>query len=342
MRYTHQYQSGVNMCDEVSDSGIRVLLENADIYNYNPNAEPDVDVLMGTFNQVNFVRRAVKSVEEQRFPGSIRILVHDDASTDGTREALLELFHSTNMNMALILQRENMYNLNLSYRVPLLLNSRARFIANLDGDDYWVSTDKLSRQVESLEHQPQATLSYHPVDRVDINDNLLHEVGWPNVNSSCSWYRIVFRNPIASPSVLIRRSAIPSWLNELSGLDWTLWGAVLLGGPGIETKDLRARYRVSDRSQSTWDSRRINSAMLKDLHVLAQRSQRLLSLFWRYSRFARRLRITTSRIGTPIVGKLVYQIVSAPGLLAGEIGSGVTAIFQFTKGLSNRKSRQSD
>jgi len=81
------------------------------------------------------------------------ILIHDDASTDGTASIIQE-YHSRYPSVIKpILQVENQYSkgvrgINLIYNFP---RAEGRYIAMCEGDDYWTDPLKLQKQVSILE-----------------------------------------------------------------------------------------------------------------------------------------------------------------------------------------------
>lgn len=297
------------------------FLSDAVVHNLNFETVPDVDVIIGTFNQVEYVTQAIRSVEAQDFNGRVRIIIHDDASTDGTQELLWKLASEVSIETSLVLQRRNVYSKGLFHRIPLIRLSRARFIANLDGDDFWISTDKLSQQIQALQANQSASLAFHSACVVDgtsrvVRHAIKHRAARVRFNED-----LAFRNPIPSPTVLLRRSAMPSWIDDMTGLDWTLWAAFMLRGSGVELDSVEAAYRETPGSQSNWDRFRIEGAMLSDLAVLARKSKSMSNLMWRYSLSARKLRHQAENRLGKTSAKGIYAIAVAPGLALSSCGS---------------------
>ncbi|MCE7951136.1 MAG: glycosyltransferase [Xanthomonadales bacterium PRO7] len=108
----------------------------------------DVSVCITTFNQKAYIARCLDSAVSQ-LPGKcLEVLVGDDGSDDGTRdivksyaarypERIVPVFHEQNLGPS------------GNYRA-LIGRSRGRYVAHLDGDDYWLP-GKLARQIEILE-----------------------------------------------------------------------------------------------------------------------------------------------------------------------------------------------
>ena len=110
---------------------------------------PLVSVVVITYNQEKFIEQALDSILMQETTFPIEILIGDDCSEDGTPEIVRryeaehpELIHAT-------CREENVGSTRNSYE--LYMQARGKYIANLEGDDYWTDPKKLQKQVEFLE-----------------------------------------------------------------------------------------------------------------------------------------------------------------------------------------------
>ena len=110
---------------------------------------PMVSVGMLVFNQKKYVSIAIESILNQQVNFEYEIVIADDASTDGTREILIEYAKKYPQIIKLILQKNN---------VGLVENSKilkrackGRYRATLEGDDFWIDNDRLQKQVDFLE-----------------------------------------------------------------------------------------------------------------------------------------------------------------------------------------------
>lgn len=91
----------------------------------------DVSVVIPTYNNEDYIHRSIDSVLNQRFNGSIEILVIDDGSIDGTPELLHDL--SKNYPNIRVIRQENMKQ--GAARNYGILAARGQYISFLDADD---------------------------------------------------------------------------------------------------------------------------------------------------------------------------------------------------------------
>jgi glycosyltransferase involved in cell wall biosynthesis len=122
---------------------------------------PVVSIWCITFNHANFIRDAIEGflMQETTFPSEI--LIHDDASTDGTADIVREYQAKYPQLIRTVLQTENQWSKGIKPRSVLDPMVRGEFIALCEGDDYWIKKDKLQKQVEILDKDRSASLVFH-------------------------------------------------------------------------------------------------------------------------------------------------------------------------------------
>ena len=112
--------------------------------------EPEISVLCLTFNHREYIGQCIEGVLAQRTHRRVEIIVHDDASTDDTRDILIEYRNRYPGFIKLVLQDENQFtkgNVVLSLGIK---HCRGGFVAFCHGDDHWLSPYKLQYQHECL------------------------------------------------------------------------------------------------------------------------------------------------------------------------------------------------
>jgi glycosyltransferase involved in cell wall biosynthesis len=185
---------------------------------------PRVTVLVMTYNHVHFITQALDSVLAQRTDFDYEILISEDCSTDGTREIVLAYAHKYPGRIRLLLSERNLHSNAVVSRG--IHAARGQYIALLDGDDYWISPDKLQMQVDFLDAHPDCSVCFH-------NARVMHEDGsrppwnWNPEHQApfSSFEDIWLGNFIATCSTLFRREPlgeIPRWYDEMPLTDWPL------------------------------------------------------------------------------------------------------------------------
>ena len=134
----------------------------------NFSEEPWVSVCVTTYQHVQYIEKCLDSMLNQEVDFGYEILVGEDGSTDGTREICIEYEKKYPDIIRLFLnKRDDVFYMHgsptgRSNFVNNIKNARERYIAFCDGDDYWISTDKLKRQVAVLERW-NADIVFHSV-----------------------------------------------------------------------------------------------------------------------------------------------------------------------------------
>ena len=95
------------------------------------------------------------------------ILIHDDASTDGTSKIIHDLAKKHPDIIKPIFEKENQYTKQYwSFLNDMFYNAKGKYIALCEGDDYWTDSKKLQKQFDFLEVNPGHTVCFHPVNVV--------------------------------------------------------------------------------------------------------------------------------------------------------------------------------
>jgi len=118
-----------------------------------------LSVLCLTYNHETFIEKAILGFLKQLTDFRVEIIIHDDASTDGTRGILLTYAERHPELIKVISPEVNLYKTGrdlLSLLAPL---ARGRYIAFCDGDDYWADSHKLQKQVNFLESNSSYSIS---------------------------------------------------------------------------------------------------------------------------------------------------------------------------------------
>ena len=130
--------------------------------NSNINKTPLVSISCITYNHANYIRDAIEGFLMQKTNFSIEILIHDDASTDGTEEIIREYEAKFPNIIKPLYENENQWIRNR--RGSSVFNfprAKGKYIAMCEGDDYWNDSMKLQKQVDFLEANKDYSLCFH-------------------------------------------------------------------------------------------------------------------------------------------------------------------------------------
>ena len=136
-------------------------------------SEPMISVFLLTYNHEKYIAKAIESVLMQVTEYSYEILIADDCSTDRTSELVNEYYKKYPDKIKLIKPKHNIGATNLHCR--FLDIARGKYIAGLEGDDYWCDKYKLQKQVDFLENHKEYIACTHRVNVVNEDDDIIEE-----------------------------------------------------------------------------------------------------------------------------------------------------------------------
>lgn len=219
------------------------------------NSFPLVSICCITFNHEKYIQEAIESFLMQKTEFPIEIIIHDDASTDGTTAIIKEYANKYSDLVIPILQTENQYSKGIrpsaTYVWP---KARGKYIALCEGDDYWTDPFKLQKQVDILEKDPNCVLVYTDFSTIDENGNEIYDdfyTKWqkPRFKSGRAFWDMLERNFISTQTVLVRKDKIYPLINDvLINHKWYAidrwWWLNILYNNDIKYLDIKtAKYR---------------------------------------------------------------------------------------------------
>ena len=123
--------------------------------------KPVVSILCIVYNHAPFLRQALNGflMQETTFP--FEIIVHDDASDDGSQKIIKEYQKRYPGIIKYIFQKENQYSKGKRALGLFQGVSDAAYLAVCEGDDYWLDSNKLQKQVEFLDNNEDYVITGH-------------------------------------------------------------------------------------------------------------------------------------------------------------------------------------
>ena len=217
-----------------------------------------LSVWMITYNHENYLSQALDSVLMQQTTFPIEIIIGEDCSTDKTREILKEyeqnypeiihaIYHDVNVGA-----RRNAYEFTLN-------QCKGKYIACLEGDDYWTDPLKLQKQVDFLETNPEYSICGHRFDFyyqninqfVEDNNGDLFSKDVKGIDVDTKQF---FNRWMLQPlTVVFKREALDiDFIMKIKHLyDFTLFYSILKNGRGYLFNFNGGVYRRHDGGIST-------------------------------------------------------------------------------------------
>lgn len=119
-----------------------------------------------TYNHERFIGQAIESVLSQKTDFEIEFIINDDNSNDGTFN-VIKKYVNEHPKGHLIKATRNHQNIGVhSNFFQALEKASGKYVALLDGDDYWTDIYKLQKQFDYLEIHPNHSLCAHNVQIV--------------------------------------------------------------------------------------------------------------------------------------------------------------------------------
>lgn len=128
-----------------------------------------VSICCVAYNHEKFIRKALEGFVNQKTNFNYEVLVHDDASTDGTAAIIKKFEEKYPSIIRPVYQRENQYQNGGRIIARFLLpKAKGKYIAFCEGDDFWTDSNKLQMQVEALEKNIRCSVCFNLVELTDI------------------------------------------------------------------------------------------------------------------------------------------------------------------------------
>jgi FkbM family methyltransferase len=238
-----------------------------------------LSVMLITYNHEPFIAQALESILAQRVNFDYEIVVGEDCSTDRTRDILLDFCDRYPGRIVPLLRDRN---LGMMRNLEQTLSAcRGKYVALIEGDDYWTCVDKLQKQVDFLDTHPEYTICCHRARVLNEmgGEHILEKSGaaksgiFPSRQGGTYTIEdLLAENFIMTCTAMYRNGtvgALPNWFLELQLGDWPLCALAARSGPIYLMDEVMAAYRVHSggvwSSQTSMSRLRASTRMLKAL-----------------------------------------------------------------------------
>jgi glycosyltransferase involved in cell wall biosynthesis len=216
------------------------------------NTLPLVSVCIIAYNHEKYIRDAIEGVLMQKVNFEYELIIGDDCSTDNTRKILLEYQSKYPSKVKLLLHEKNLGFLGKKNHIEILKNSTGKYIAQLDGDDYWTYENKLQQQIDFLEQNHDFAICFHKA-RWFIENNPDYYREYPASQKTVTTIETLSLegNYIPTSSIVFRNkfdfNKIPSWIYEDISGDWAFNHLMAQYGKIYFIDEIWSLYRVHEK-----------------------------------------------------------------------------------------------
>ncbi|WP_375416290.1 glycosyltransferase family 2 protein [uncultured Hymenobacter sp.] len=254
----------------------------------------DISVWITTYNHEQFIAEAIESVLQQNTTFTYELVIGEDCSTDRTREIVVSYKEKYPDKIKLFLPEKNLGMVPMTWASYRLCTGS--YVAWLDGDDYWLDSNKLQKQVVFLRDNPKFSFCFHRVKILNQDNNSLYDARHPLMHRSDDTLFIEdfikVNNPIHALSVVHRNiltESLPKWIFELPFPDLGFYFALCQHGEAKYIRDIMGVYRVHAKGAYTGQSEYYNFVRIIEFFNIIKREisgvyRRPVNILIRYHR----------------------------------------------------------
>lgn len=211
-----------------------------------------------TYNHAPYIRQCLDGFMMQQTNFAFEVLIHDDASTDGTTEIIKEYEAKYPDIIKPIYEEENQWV--KGRRGSAVFNfprAKGKYIAMCEGDDYWTDPLKLQKQVDFLSRNTEMSMACHRTQVVACNNSHQEYIHPEEIDESrCFDLKelIEYKWIPRTLSILFCREVLDriNYQYYTNFFDIVLFYEILACGKGFIFSDVMGVYRV--HVNGTWSA----------------------------------------------------------------------------------------
>lgn len=218
-----------------------------------------VSVVLVTYNHYKFISQAIESILRQSTDFDYEILIHDDASVDGTSD-IVRLFSARYPGrIKYVIQSENKYSQGVRIFNLACTYASSPLIAICEGDDYWVDDCKLQKQYDYMKKNitcgavfSDANIYFESTKELVLASDARRKYIPPTGDVRT---KLILGNPYKTCTVMFRRNIFLSYVKHAVKIkskmdDYVAWLTISMTHDVGYIPEALATYRVLPDSAS--------------------------------------------------------------------------------------------
>jgi len=210
---------------------------------------PLVSICCIAYNHESFIRECLDGFLAQETTFPVEVIINDDASSDRTAAIIREYEGRYPHIFNCICQYENKFSKGVNPLFDIVFPlAKGKYIAICEGDDYWVDSQKLLKQVLILDENDDCSICFHNAKILkngSLVDNYLKKIG-PDTTTITD---LAKDNYIYTASCLVRNyysQGLPAYFDSCPVGDYPLLLYAAQRGKIKYIDECMSVYRIHD------------------------------------------------------------------------------------------------
>jgi glycosyltransferase involved in cell wall biosynthesis len=221
-----------------------------------------VSVVMLTYNHEDYISQAIESIVNQKCDFKFELVIGEDASTDNTRK-IIETYIKKYPNIIKPIYTKGKNIGPQDNFLRCIETAKGMYIALCEGDDYWTDTNKLQKQIDFLENNPDYGMVHGDVNilnqetgKISIAHNKTNRIEIPS--GHILEYLILPSHSIKTMTTCFRKDILQKYYiddNEIMSKHWrsidiSVWLVLARHSKIKYFNEVLATYRLLPESMS--------------------------------------------------------------------------------------------
>jgi glycosyltransferase involved in cell wall biosynthesis len=268
----------------------------------NSRNPPMVSIFCMVYNHEPFLKECLDGFIMQKCNFEFEIVIGEDCSKDKSREIIVHYAKLFPQKFKLILHEKNVGA--AQNQKIVFTNCSGKYIAMCEGDDYWTDPNKLQKQIDFLEANPDYSFSFHDCTVLQENTKTqILRIGERQIDETPDLISVIEANNIPTASLVFRNLDLekgPNWFLDITKGDYGLVVLLAEKGRGKYFHEAMSVYRLHDGG--VWSSQNLEYVYQQDKIFYSH----LLSYFEDYhvkKAVRKKINFTESNFGVYLIRK---------------------------------------